>query len=140
MPVEVSWHIAHRVIGERFWGKVDIDDIDLHINSCVQFLAEAQTAAPQNTVHLLSDGTDVESMYPLYKAGAQGIRPMRFSNRGLAFLITRNRTHRTIAEVTARVGRFPMHVFSDRQTALDAVVEQLAKEDQHRRHTDRRRA
>jgi hypothetical protein len=139
MPVEVEWHLLYRVIGERFWGKVEMSDIELHIDRCVQLLTEAQHTQPENRVHLLADGLEVESMFPLYQAVAQGVRPMRFKNRGILFLITNNNTHQAIVEVTARIGRFPMHAYSDRQAALDAVATQLASEDQlHHRASQRR--
>jgi hypothetical protein len=132
LPVEVGWHVRYRVIGERYWGNVDAGDINQHIEACVRLLTDAEKMAPEYAVHLFADGLEAERLFPLYKAVAQGIRPMTFSNRGVLFLVTGSAMHRMIVEVTARVGRFPMQVFGSRQDALNAVAEQLAAEDRER--------
>ena len=125
MPVRVEWQVRHRVIYERYWGHVSSEDLSRHIDACVQMLADAQQQAPLNTVHLFADALEAESIFPIYKAVAQGVRPLNFSNRGNLYLVTRNRSHQLIIEIAARIGRFPMHVFSDLQSALAAVAIQV---------------
>jgi len=132
MPYQASWHIVHQVIEARFWGRVSVEDTDVHNDACVQLLTEAQNMAPKSTVHLLLDALEAESIPPLYLRFAQGMRVLKFKNRGTLFLITRSSSIKSIIEVTAYVSRehFPLRVFAEREEALQALDGYLARDAQ----------
>jgi hypothetical protein len=132
MPYYGDWYIVHKVIEARFWGHVSVEETDVHNDVCVRLLTVAQQHAPNSTVYLLFDAGEAESFPPLYLRFAQGMRVLRFQNRGTMFLVVRNNAIRSVLEVTAHISRhhLPLQVFEDRQAALDAIERVLAREAQ----------
>jgi hypothetical protein len=129
MPYHGDWYIVHKVIEARFWGQVTVEETDIHNDVCVQLLTEAQALDPDNTIYLLFDAGEVDSFPPLYLRFAQGLRVLRFQNRGTMFLVVRNSAIRSIFEVTAHISRhhLPLRVFQERQEAIDAIETVLEK-------------
>lgn len=130
MPYHGDWYVVHKVIEARFWGHVTVDETDTHNDVCVRLLTEAQALDPNNIIYLLFDAGEAESFPPLYLRFAQGLRVLRFQNRGTMFLIVRNSAIRSVFEVTAHISRhhLPMRVFQERQAALHAIESYLARD------------
>ena len=132
MPYEARWYLAHKVMEARFWGEVSINDTDQHSDACVQMLTEAQSQSPTSLVYLLFDALEAENFPPLYLHISQGIRVLKFKNRGAMFAITSNRGIRSIFEITAHLTRehFPLRLFSDRESAVQSLESYLARDRQ----------
>ena len=130
MPYHGDWHIVHKVIEARFWGRVTVEETDVHNDVCVRLLTEAQARDPNNTIYLLFDAGAAETFPPMYLRFAQGLRVLRFQNRGTMFLVVRNSAIRSVFEGTAHISRhhLPLRVFQERQAALDAIEACIAKD------------
>jgi hypothetical protein len=131
MPFSGDWYIPYSVIEVRFWGKVDVHDLDQFFELCVKLLTEAQIHAPDRRLHLVVDGMDIETMPPTYLMIARTMPMLRFKNRDRMFLITQKSTTRSILELTAHVMNFPMSIFNTRDEALQAVEALIVKNEIH---------
>jgi len=132
MPYQASWHVVHKVMEARFWGKVSLEDTDHHTEACVRMLTEAQNHNPTEMVYLLLDALEAENFPPLYQLFARNGRVLKFKNRGPMFAITRDSAIKSIFEVTAYMTRehVPFRLFSERQDAIDALEGYLASDAQ----------
>lgn len=129
MPYQGEWHIPCRVIYARLWGKAAIDDFDEHTALCVDLLSQAQVESPTTRVHMILDVEEAESLPPLYLMFGRAMPVLRFKNRGVMFVVTRNRTIKSIIELTAHVMNFSIMMFNSRADALSALEATLLKED-----------
>ncbi|MBI5929746.1 MAG: hypothetical protein HY862_10580 [Chloroflexi bacterium] len=129
MPYQGEWYIPCRVINARLWGKAAVEDFDKHTALCVELLSQAQIQAPSASVHMLLDVEEAESLPPLYLMFARAMPVLRFKNRGVMFVITRNRTIKSIIELTAHVMNFSILMFNSRSEAMSALEATLLKED-----------
>lgn len=130
MPYHIDWYLPHQVSDARIWGHLSLEELELYTDTCVRMLAEAQAQAPGNRVHIIIDMLDAESIPPLYLMASQGVRVLKFKNRGTMFLLVQNTAVRSVMEITSHVMgvHFPMRIFKERQAALDALAAYLAKE------------
>ena len=112
------------------WGIVTLDEMETYTDICVQMLIEAQAHNPHGFLHIIIDMRQAESIPPLYLMISQGVRVLKFRNRGTMFLIATHGSIRAVMELTARVTRehFPLRIFSERQEALDALTLYLARD------------
>ena len=132
MPHEITWYLPHKVIDLRIWGHVTNEETDLHNDIIVSMLSEAQAAAPTEMLYIVYAALEVQSFPPLYLRFSQGLRVLRFKNRGTMFLVAKDGAIRSILEVTARVSRehFPLRVFGERQHAIEALQVYLTRDAQ----------
>jgi len=131
MPYSGDWYIPLRVAETRFWGKVDSHDIDQHNEVCIRLLTEAQIHAPGRLIHMILDGSEIESLPLLYLMFSRAAPVMRFKNRDIMFFVTQKSTTRSIFELTAHVLNFRMRVFDTRAEALEALEAVMLKEEIH---------
>jgi hypothetical protein len=129
MPYHGEWYIPHRVVNARFWGKAGVDDFDQHTAVCVELLSQAQGQVPGATVHMILDVEEAESLPPLYLMFGRAVPVLRFKNRGIMFVVTRNRTIKSIIELTAHVMNFSIMMFNSRAEMFSALEATLLKED-----------
>lgn len=129
MPLEAEWYIPYRVIDERVWGTLTIEETQQHSDLMVEMLKEAEIHSPGKQVYLLFDDTEAESMPPAYLLLKQALPVIRCKNRGPMFHITHSTTIRSIVELAAHVMRFKMRSFATREEALDALQKVLVEDD-----------
>lgn len=130
MSYAYEWYIPYRVMDARVWGEVTTAELEHHADVCVEYLTLARLHNPEGVVNIIFDTLGATHIPPLYLMMSQGIRVMKFKNRGTMYLVANNSAVRSVIEVTARVMReyFPLRIFSTRQEALDALHAAMAKE------------
>src|SRR5688572_22266447 len=121
MPFSGDWYIPNAAIEVRFWGNIDVNDLDQFFSMSMNLLAEAQTEAPGKRLHLIVDGLEIDSMPPAYLMITRTMPMLRFKNRDTMFLITQKSTIRSILELTSHVMNFPLRIFDTRAEALQVV-------------------
>ena len=131
MPITVGWHIENRVIEMQAEGQVLVADVVAWIDEQSKLLAQAQDKTPETLVYTLHDATDAESYPPIYLMVKRALPVLRFKNRGPIFLVTQAPKIRSVFALTSHVMDFPVHVFSTRDDALNAIQIAIAKEDMY---------
>jgi hypothetical protein len=129
MPIEIEWYHPYRVIYTRAWGVLTLDDMQQQSDGFVTLLSEGQIHMPGKLLYLIYDTLEVESMPPVYKLVKQALPVLRFKNRGPMFHITRNRTIRSIIELTAHITQFQLQSFATREEAIRALEAVMAKDE-----------
>jgi len=79
---------------------------------------------------MIFDALEAESIPPMYLMITQGMRTLKFKNRGTFFLLANNKSVRSVIEITSRVARehFPLRVFTKRQDAIEALNSYLERD------------
>lgn len=129
MPFEIDWYIPYRVIDERTYGVITVEDLHNHTDTLARFLTEAQTHAPQHLVYQLYDDTGVERMPPAYLLFEMALPVLRFKNRGAAFHITNSRVWHNMFQLAGHIMSFQVQAFATREDALQILEKTMLKDD-----------
>jgi hypothetical protein len=128
MPLQIQWYIPYKVIDERIWGKVTIEEMQEHTDTLLDMLTKAQNFASGQQLYHLFDDTEVESMPPAYLMITQALPVLKFQNRGPMFHITHKRPISNIIEIAAHVMGFQRRTFQTREQAIAALEAVILKE------------
>lgn len=120
MPYQAEWHIPNRLVYARGWGRMTVQDMELHTAMCMKFLTEAEQNVPGGRVTMIFDALEVESIPPLYLMLPSALPVLRMQNRTESMIfVSINKGMRTILQLTGHVMNFKVRFAASSQEAIE---------------------
>lgn len=124
MPMSIEWMLPNRILYERLYGAVTLDDLRTLQRECLHMM-ETSGIAPIHIVVDFSGATDFPRNIPQLRNALVYTGTMRLGN---VILITQNPLIRFLSTVVAQLRFYSMilRCFDDRESALAHLLEQDA--------------
>ncbi len=120
MPFEVKWHTDKRIILQRFYGRVTLEDVREAVNANDGFIE--QGIAP---IHLIVDAADIDNIPVHLRETSKISSNLNDPSVGWVILITNNPLSEFFVKLTSQLVKYRL----GRAKSLEEALEFLARQD-----------